>query len=62
MPLVVIPCLNEARHIECIVRQMERAVHPYSGLVVIADGGSTDGTRAAAAELADELDGVEVLD
>ena len=50
-PLVVIPCLNEADHIERVALQMSRAIEGSGGLVVIADGGSTDGTVRIAADI-----------
>ena len=62
VPLVVIPCLNEARHIEAIIRQMAAAVEGMSGLVIVVDGGSTDGTAEMAARLAARLVNVEVMD
>lgn len=40
--LVVIPCLNEANHIGQIIDQLDR--DKYVDLIVVADGGSTDGT------------------
>jgi succinoglycan biosynthesis protein ExoA len=52
--LAVIPCLNEAQHIEGLVRHLLADPAWRDPLVVVADGGSTDGTveivRAMAAE------------
>lgn len=53
---IVIPCLNEAATLAgCIVRAQEALAelelrHGLSGEVVVADNGSTDGSRAIAAE------------
>lgn len=57
-PLVVIPTLNEIEHIEALAHRMLAAVLPFDGTVVVADGGSTDGTR----EVVDALPGVHLLD
>jgi cellulose synthase/poly-beta-1,6-N-acetylglucosamine synthase-like glycosyltransferase len=54
IPLVVIPCLNEAEHVARVAQQMCAAVARHGGLVVVVDGGSTDGTRAIVADLARE--------
>lgn len=62
VPLVVIPCLNEAPHLERVARQMHAAALRHGGCVVVADGGSTDGTREIAAALARELPGLRLLD
>jgi succinoglycan biosynthesis protein ExoA len=50
--LIVIPCLNEASVVRSVIEQVlddEGLVDP---LVLIADGGSTDGTREIVAEIA----------
>jgi succinoglycan biosynthesis protein ExoA len=43
--LVVIPCLNEATHIESVLRKICAEAEPMNLRIVVADGGSTDGTR-----------------
>ncbi len=50
--LAVIPCLNEAAHIEGIVRQLLENAQYIDLRIVIADGGSTDGTGEIAQMLA----------
>jgi succinoglycan biosynthesis protein ExoA len=60
-PLVVIPSLNEADHIERVVRQMADAVHGAGGRVVVADGGSGDGTWEVAEGLAGTIQGVVAM-
>ncbi len=50
--LAVIPCLNEAAHIEAIARQVLGEADRFPLKLVIADGGSTDGTREIAKALA----------
>lgn len=42
--LIVVPCLNEARHIGPLLDWLARAALRLDGHVVVADGGSTDGT------------------
>lgn len=42
-PLVVVPCLNEAEHIDHLLRTLLSDPGVADGLVVVADGGSTDG-------------------
>lgn len=46
IPLFVVPCLNEASHIGPLLDQLRQAVARLGGMIVVADGGSTDGTRA----------------
>ncbi|TPJ82699.1 glycosyltransferase family 2 protein [Mesorhizobium sp. B2-6-2] len=44
--LIVIPCLNEAAHIGGLLDQLRPAAPRLGGRIVVADGGSTDGTQA----------------
>lgn len=47
--LAVIPCLNEAQHLAPLIRQM--MADPAIDQIVVADGGSTDGSREIVAQL-----------
>ncbi|MCU4654391.1 glycosyltransferase family 2 protein [Roseibacterium sp. SDUM158016] len=62
VPLIVIPSLNEARHIERVALQMLSVARRLGGNVVIADGGSTDGSRDIAARLASRHNRLHLLD
>lgn len=48
--LTVIPCLNEAAHIAALVEHL--LADPANTRIVVADGGSTDGTRSIVRRLA----------
>jgi succinoglycan biosynthesis protein ExoA len=52
--LAVIPCLNEAAHIEDVAVKLLEDADALDLLIVIADGGSTDGTIEIAQRLAAE--------
>jgi succinoglycan biosynthesis protein ExoA len=58
--LIVLPCLNEERHVETIVRGVIRNL-TSSFLLIIADGGSTDRTPLIAQKLAHEFPQVKYL-
>jgi len=61
---VVVPVYNEERVLAASVRRLRDhldAFVPFSWRIVIADNASTDATPRVAAQLAGELDGVEVL-
>jgi len=51
--LIVIPCLNEADYIETLVDKLRPSLRPLNAVILIADGGSTDGTREIATRLAE---------
>jgi succinoglycan biosynthesis protein ExoA len=61
-PLIVVPTLNEAAHIEAVVHQLlvEGGALDDARLV-IADGGSTDGTLAIAERLARQNPAITLL-
>lgn len=42
--LIVVPCLNEAAHIAELLAQLQQAARRLDARIVVADGGSTDGT------------------
>ncbi|WP_200834875.1 glycosyltransferase family 2 protein [Phyllobacterium salinisoli] len=42
--LVIIPCLNETRHIGALLEQFSLDAERHDMKIVVADGGSTDGT------------------
>ncbi|AZO04859.1 MULTISPECIES: glycosyltransferase family 2 protein [unclassified Mesorhizobium] len=44
--LIVIPCLNEAAHIGGLLDRLRPAAARLDGRIVVADGGSSDGTQA----------------
>jgi hypothetical protein len=50
--LIVIPCLNEARHIEALIEKLGRAIDELDARIVVADGGSTDGRRRLSGDAA----------
>lgn len=60
--LIVIPCLNEAEHIEALVDKLRPSLAPLNAVILIADGGSTDGTREIVARLAQDDPSVLALD
>jgi succinoglycan biosynthesis protein ExoA len=49
---IIVPCLNEAAHIRNLVSQLKREAEELNLKIIIADGGSTDGTREVLGELA----------
>lgn len=64
-PLVTVgmPCLNEARFIEACVRSVQAQTYPRDRIeILVADGGSTDGTRDILARLAREDPRIRILD
>lgn len=68
MPLsldIVLPCLNEAHSLPRSVPRLHTFLSAhmsaYEWSIVIADNGSTDGTRAAAATLTEELPAVRTI-
>jgi succinoglycan biosynthesis protein ExoL len=60
--LAVIPCLNEKPHIERLVIQLLEQAAKLDMLIIIADGGSRDGTRAIANRLARDNERVVLFD
>lgn len=60
--LIVIPCLNEAAHIEGVIDNLGSALNELDARIVVADGGSTDGTRAIVTRIAAENPKVLLLD
>ena len=52
IPLIVVPCLDEADHIGPLLDQLSREADALGGRIVVTDGGSTDGTRRIVAEMA----------
>ena len=60
--LVIIPCLNEASNIPTIARQLLEEANRIPLRIVIADGGSTDGTREFVQSLSAADDRVLLLD
>lgn len=50
-PLIVVPCLNEARHLPGLLQQLLSTRGAKELLIVVADGGSTDGSRDIVARL-----------
>ena len=60
---IAMPCLNEAGFIEECLRCVQAHTYPRDRLeVLVADGGSTDGTREILARLAHSDDRVRVID
>jgi succinoglycan biosynthesis protein ExoA len=51
--LVIIPCLNEEKHIERVVTDLLAEADRVDLSIIVADGGSTDRTRAIIQRLAD---------
>lgn len=43
--MVVIPCLNEAAHIEALIERLSPSAERLDTKIVVVDGGSTDGTQ-----------------
>lgn len=61
--LVVLPTLNEAKHIEtCIRSLMAPADWVLQAKMVVADGGSTDDTRAIVQDLKSEFPNLSLVD
>lgn len=50
--LLVIPCLNEAGHIEALIERLGSALDDLDVDLVVVDGGSTDGTRTVVQRIA----------
>lgn len=60
--LVVIPCLNEAAHIAGVVRTILTDTDGLDFRVVVADGGSVDGTQAKVVSLSATDPRIELMD
>jgi succinoglycan biosynthesis protein ExoA len=60
--LVVIPCLNEEKHVEGVVEGLLAEADRVAMTIVVADGRSSDGTRAVVEQLAKRDTRIVLLD
>lgn len=58
---IVMPCLNEANWIEHSVRSISSSAAKFAHEIIVADGGSTDGTLDILAELRKSVPNLRVL-
>ena len=61
-PLIVVPCLNEVRHIASLLTWLIRAQSRLGGQIVVADGGSQDGTLSIVETLAAKNASLHLID
>lgn len=59
--LIVIPCLNEAATIERLLHALDHQRAGMDAMIVVADGGSRDGTPEIVAHVAAEIPGIVLL-
>lgn len=60
--IIVIPCLNEERHIGPLLRQLRPSARGLGARIIVADGGSGDQTRAIVGAIAADDDNVSLID
>jgi len=60
--LLVIPCLNEAAHLPALLARLRADPNAANARIVVADGGSTDASRAIVSAIAAEDPRVALLD
>ena len=60
--VIVVPCLNEEKHIEPLIDKLGRALDELDAKIVVADGGSTDRTREIVSHIAERDPRVLLLD
>ena len=58
--LIVVPCLNEERHLPGLLAQLRK--ESVRALIVVADGASHDRSRAIVTEFAEDDSGIVLLD
>lgn len=58
--LIVIPCLNEEAHLPALLEQL--CAQSAGALIVVADGGSTDRSRAIVEEAMTRFEGLRLID
>jgi succinoglycan biosynthesis protein ExoA len=58
--LTIIPCLNEAAHIASLLRHL--LADPINQRIIVADGGSTDGSRTIVRQLAASDNRITLMD
>lgn len=59
--LIVVPCLNERGHIERLLADVQSDTAELDRLIVVADGGSTDGTSDILSEITARHPNVKVI-
>lgn len=59
--LIVIPCLNERGHIDRLLAELRNDTAELDRLIVVADGGSTDGTADILADISARDPSVKVI-
>lgn len=59
--VIVVPCLNESKHIGGLLTALLPSARALGCDIVVADGGSTDGTQAIVAERASDDPGIRLV-
>lgn len=59
--VIIVPCLNEATHIGALLQWLDHAAARIDARLIVADGGSTDGTVVIARREADASRRLEVI-
>lgn len=59
--MIVIPCLNEATTIEPLLRKLDGQRAGADSLIVVADGGSRDGTQEKVRAVSEDIPGIVLI-
>jgi succinoglycan biosynthesis protein ExoA len=59
--LIVVPCLNERDHIESVIECFYAEAEQIDAILIVADGGSTDGTLSIVRRYAEQRSRIKIL-